>query len=1122
MTFLPIVERELRVAARKKGTYLTRVGVAMGAMVLGGVAGLVTLGNPSVRFGTVYFQILSGLAMLYSLGAGRFLTADCLSAEKREETMGLLFLTDLKGYDVVLGKMAATSLNGLYGLLAVLPVLAITLLTGGIAYGEFCRVALLLLDTFLFSLAVGIFASALTREFRSAMALNFYVLLGLGGLLPALAWLPWFFYPNSALAETMFLPCPVYALVMAFDAPYKLAAAQFWSSAGVILAMSWLLLALACAIAPRSWQTKPAAPAKKASPRQEASRAKGRAFRRRLLHQNAYYWLAARPRWKARLVWVVIGLALCWLVTVVSTVGWLDESICVFMALTLNGAFKLWITLEAGQSLAEDAKSGAFELLLSTPLAGREIVRGQILALRRQFLKPLVGLAGIELYFMWSLMAGPAHLRSFSPGFYFCLGLAGILMLAADAITLSFVAMAAALTEKNQTMGFLKTVRRVLVLPWVLWAGVAILAQTWAYLFPEAGNLFQEIDLGSWFVIGMVLDLLFAWRAWRRLTGNFQELALRRFAPAPARAGWRARCAGMGRAIRDHVWRHPRNRKWAVRLATVLAIGISLEVWESNRSHDPPPEIALTGPGNETPLQAVVAGEGVFLILPDGSLWRWGQTEGTNRSVLPERVGTNRDWRMVSVSGQQRLGVRRDGTLWEWQGAGAPAQVGAGHDWVEAVGSATYKVARKKDGALWAWGDVVLSSPPPSTSPVWIAAPAATNHVWKVAQSQGGTAPIPIPQAMPSGPAVPPRGMTRGGPVPRWRGPVAPMMRGRRGLGPYNLAVDGDGRLWVWGIINLGTVVVVSGNGSVTATNWVNLYPDPIQVCRETNWVGLSAGMAQNNQGDLWDLFAAPPNPTESIGSIGNLFHTGTPVLLGTNRDWMAVAGTGNGMVAVRADGTLWGCGDFYGNRGAGVPTHYSEPGQLCEETNWIGVDRSFGTLLVARNNAGELWWLRRLGDALPDATASARSLGDLLAQVPAASLPAQTINPFRAGLSRYEVHTNGTLWFSLVIFSGPGGTFAVRDAEQAGQRTDWIAAANAHSAAFGLTADGTLWTWGWNLGEQRRVETRSRIEVAKLRAAEALGLRPSGMMMLGSAEPTYPIQEKPRALMRLLPQAGE
>ena len=44
--------------------------------------------------------------------------------------MGLIFLTDLKGYDVVLGKLAATSLNGFYGLLAVFPLLAFPLLTG--------------------------------------------------------------------------------------------------------------------------------------------------------------------------------------------------------------------------------------------------------------------------------------------------------------------------------------------------------------------------------------------------------------------------------------------------------------------------------------------------------------------------------------------------------------------------------------------------------------------------------------------------------------------------------------------------------------------------------------------------------------------------------------------------------------------------------------------------------------------------------------------------------------------------------------------------------------------------------------------------------------------------------
>ena len=66
--------------------------------------------------------------MIYCLFSGRISTADCLSEEKREGTLGLLFLTDLKGYDVVLGKLAATSVSAFYGLLAALPVLAVPVL----------------------------------------------------------------------------------------------------------------------------------------------------------------------------------------------------------------------------------------------------------------------------------------------------------------------------------------------------------------------------------------------------------------------------------------------------------------------------------------------------------------------------------------------------------------------------------------------------------------------------------------------------------------------------------------------------------------------------------------------------------------------------------------------------------------------------------------------------------------------------------------------------------------------------------------------------------------------------------------------------------------------------------
>ena len=94
--------------------------------------------------------------MGYCLAYGRRSTADCLSQEKREGTLGLLFLTDLKGHDVVLGKLVATSVRGFYGLLAVFPVLAVPLLLGGTTSGEFWRVVLVLMDTFLFSLAIGI------------------------------------------------------------------------------------------------------------------------------------------------------------------------------------------------------------------------------------------------------------------------------------------------------------------------------------------------------------------------------------------------------------------------------------------------------------------------------------------------------------------------------------------------------------------------------------------------------------------------------------------------------------------------------------------------------------------------------------------------------------------------------------------------------------------------------------------------------------------------------------------------------------------------------------------------------------------------------------------------------
>src|SRR5438132_712170 len=141
MTFLPIVDRELRVAARRPVTYWTRLLFAIAGA---GIVSLALLFAAAAQTGASgiggwLFYFLSLLALGFSAFAGVFLTADCLSEEKREGTLGLLFLTDLKGYDVVFGKLLARSLTAAYGLLAIFPVLAITLTMGGVTAGEFWR-----------------------------------------------------------------------------------------------------------------------------------------------------------------------------------------------------------------------------------------------------------------------------------------------------------------------------------------------------------------------------------------------------------------------------------------------------------------------------------------------------------------------------------------------------------------------------------------------------------------------------------------------------------------------------------------------------------------------------------------------------------------------------------------------------------------------------------------------------------------------------------------------------------------------------------------------------------------------------------------------------------------------
>ena len=193
--------------------------------------------------------MLTWLCLAAGLSAGLFFTSDCLSEEKREGTLGLLFLTDLRGYDVALGKLLATSLRGFYALLAVLPILAITLLMGGVTGAQYWKSALALVNALFFSLAAGMAVSAVSRDSQKALTatLLLLLLLALGG--------PMADGTIAAIQQRGFEPrwslsSPGYVLVAAS----AWCGPAYWIALATTHLLGWAMLALACALVPHTWQ----------------------------------------------------------------------------------------------------------------------------------------------------------------------------------------------------------------------------------------------------------------------------------------------------------------------------------------------------------------------------------------------------------------------------------------------------------------------------------------------------------------------------------------------------------------------------------------------------------------------------------------------------------------------------------------------------------------------------------------------------------------------------------------------------------------------------------------------------------------------------------------------------
>lgn len=516
MTLLPIVERELRVASRRRNVYWGRVATALIATVVLSWVTLLVMPALRVSFsesGAWIFRNLVVAVSVYGCIGGVTATADSLSREKRNGTLGLLFLTDLRGYDVVLGKLVAGVVRSLYAMLAVVPVLAVVMAMGGVTYGDLWRATAAVGNIIFLSLVVGMSVSAVSNHERKALFGGLVVLLT--GLLAP--WVAMFFLlefnllpvgTSEAYLWVAALLNPFYPVVrLAWLPAVPVVGGQallppVWGSIALLHAVGWLLLMFTWRLAPRVWQAPQTLHGWRRVSRiweqwmygQGTSRVR---LRERLLEVNPFLWVLQRERGKPVYAWVyLVVILLAWGAGDADrTRMWEDAEVAIPSLVLVLGFLKVWVISEGVARLSSDRRGGAMELLLTTPLSHEGILEGHWLALRRLFLGPLLGFA----VFTWWVMR---HALSSSMGWV------AALTLVLDVVGVAWAAMWFGLTSSGPNRALLWTTGLLLAAPWVLvglWLSLAYNVWPWwgAWVRPSL-----EHGIVAWCVAGVLLDVL--------------------------------------------------------------------------------------------------------------------------------------------------------------------------------------------------------------------------------------------------------------------------------------------------------------------------------------------------------------------------------------------------------------------------------------------------------------------------------------------------------------------------------------------------------------------------------------------------------------------------------------
>jgi hypothetical protein len=336
------------------------------------------IGTGAIIFGALNLLLFVSIWLVVPL-----LTADCISRERRECTLGLLFLTPLRAPGIILAKGFVHGLRGGSYLLTALPTITIPFLQGGVSATDLGRAAMLDISAVILALTAGLLASTfcirwsravlatallsfgmaislaashcwLLRGTISPLEVQWSLITGWGGMWSGPA-------PGALIASTQVLlaALAVFTSVL-FLAGYRLQ--HSWQEAP-LSAQQARLIRIFCT--PLFWQQR---------------------FRRnqsRKLSRNPIAWLQ-QYSWSSRLCtwgWC-LGMLLyeCMLATSLNWhpgFAWQAAAI-----LFVIGA----IAFSASGSFTRERQNGAMELLLISPLSVAQIIAGRFRGVICQFI----------------------------------------------------------------------------------------------------------------------------------------------------------------------------------------------------------------------------------------------------------------------------------------------------------------------------------------------------------------------------------------------------------------------------------------------------------------------------------------------------------------------------------------------------------------------------------------------------------------------------------------------------------------------------------------------------------------------------------------------------------------